>query len=891
MSAKSRQRKQRNPQQQQQQQRPPQESSTVGAAQELSEDIRRLSVASPSPPTSITPRFSTHNFPLRREFGSKGKQVRLSVNHFRVHLDLKGDVYHYDVAMKEKGQSTSGTLFPKEVTKKVLMSLISRMKQELPDFCIVSDNRKNLYSSKRLPFAEKRFSDVQYSSDGRERIFECTVHEVDPVAVRMEQLPALFRNQINYTPYDAIQALDIAARYSASTRFTAVGRSLFTSDGAQYLGGGADVWFGYFQSLRPTQSGLTVNLDLSATAFVSAMPVLDFLVEILGERSLSGSWSKYQHSTFSKAIRGVKVYTTHSPVRRTYRVNGLSPKPANQTFFEDDQGKKTSVSDYFARTYRPLRYSMLPCLHVGAVNKKIYIPLEVCHTKEGQKCPRKIDDKQVAEMIKFTCVEPQNRKKSIQDKFSVAGYDRDPIMREFGLGVDPEMIKLNGRVLPEPQLLYGKNRRENPREGVWNLREKQFYQGSILESWAIISRCDKRKCDVQTIRKFFQAVLRQAQELGMSFPSKLPPIVESRSARDSVRFQFNEAVRLARDAFGKPPQIIWMINPTTDAFAYGELKRVSDTEQGIVSQCMLQKHIYKANGQYIANILMKVNTKLGGKNVITNSGLPKVSDRPTIVFGADVTHPSPMDKTRPSIAAVVASIDSHCLKHAATLRQQGHRVEHIEDLEGMVRELLLAFYRAAGRRKPERIVFYRDGVSEGQFLQVLNHEVTAIRAACTSLEKDYQPPITFIVVQKRHNTRFFVEDRRDADRSGNVKAGTVVDSTICHPTENDFYLMSHAGIKGTSRPTHYHVLLDEIGFGADELQTLTYNLCYTYARCTRSVSMVPSTYYSHLLAYRARFFLPDGSETASTASGQSEVDVNVKMLEVHDNLKSTMFYV
>jgi len=33
-------------------------------------------------------------------------------------------------------------------------------------------------------------------------------------------------------------------------------------------------------------------------------------------------------------------------------------------------------------------------------------------------------------------------------------------------------------------------------------------------------------------------------------------------------------------------------------------------------------------------------------------------------------------------------------------------------------------------------------------------------------------------------------------------------------------------IQGTSRPTHYHVLLDEIGFKADELQELVHSLSY-----------------------------------------------------------------
>ena len=34
--------------------------------------------------------------------------------------------------------------------------------------------------------------------------------------------------------------------------------------------------------------------------------------------------------------------------------------------------------------------------------------------------------------------------------------------------------------------------------------------------------------------------------------------------------------------------------------------------------------------------------------------------------------------------------------------------------------------------------------------------------------------------------------------------------------------------QGTSRPTHYHVLHDEIGFTADELQEFVHSLSYVY---------------------------------------------------------------
>ena len=45
--------------------------------------------------------------------------------------------------------------------------------------------------------------------------------------------------------------------------------------------------------------------------------------------------------------------------------------------------------------------------------------------------------------------------------------------------------------------------------------------------------------------------------------------------------------------------------------------------------------------------------------------------------------------------------------------------------------------------------------------QVLHSELQSIMQACMDLERDYQPGITFIVVQKRHHTRLFCADRRD----------------------------------------------------------------------------------------------------------------------------------
>ena len=63
--------------------------------------------------------------------------------------------------------------------------------------------------------------------------------------------------------------------------------------------------------------------------------------------------------------------------------------------------------------------------------------------------------------------------------------------------------------------------------------------------------------------------------------------------------------------------------------------------------------------QYLANVALKINVKVGGRNTVLVDALsrriPLVSDIPTIIFGADVTHPHPGEDSSPSIAAVSPS--------------------------------------------------------------------------------------------------------------------------------------------------------------------------------------------------------------------------------------------
>lgn len=54
----------------------------------------------------------------------------------------------------------------------------------------------------------------------------------------------------------------------------------------------------------------------------------------------------------------------------------------------------------------------------------------------------------------------------------------------------------------------------------------------------------------------------------------------------------------------------------------------------------------------------------------------QVFNEPVIFLGVDVTHPPAGDNKKPSIAAVVGSMDAHPSRYAATVRVQQHRYRH-----------------------------------------------------------------------------------------------------------------------------------------------------------------------------------------------------------------------
>uniref|UniRef100_A0A1I7ZYD2 Piwi domain-containing protein n=1 Tax=Steinernema glaseri TaxID=37863 RepID=A0A1I7ZYD2_9BILA len=125
----------------------------------------------------------------------------------------------------------------------------------------------------------------------------------------------------------------------------------------------------------------------------------------------------------------------------------------------------------------------------------------------------------------------------------------------------------------------------------------------------------------------------------------------------------------------------------------------------------------------------------------------------------------------------------------------------------------------------------------------------------------FDPTITYIHIERNHQMRFKVDERLQMPRgfasssNGNVPAGTVVEKVITSAKVYDFYLCSHYGALGTSRPTRYIVYFDDWMLTADQIQHASFCLCFLTSNCTKAVSIPAPAYYANKGCERGRKYI------------------------------------
>lgn len=482
------------------------------------------------------------------------------------------------------------------------------------------------------------------------------------------------------------------------------------------------------------------------------------------------------------------------------------------------------------------------------------------------------------------------------------------LLRSFGVSVSPNLLTVEGRKLITPSVSFLKNNKPSPvpvDKGSWNYRACKVVRGANIGNWSVVQislgnpQWQVPEQDLQEFEKFMK-------NSGLVASTRVPckPPVISRQAVEGGRLE--EIFKWAKK--NQIKFLLVIFSGKADSGLYGKVKVLGDCVYGIHTSCIIHTKMQKGGPSYAANIVLKLNLKAGGTNHVLTQDIKLLKAGKTMVVGYDVTHPTNMPETKgnapPSLVGMVGSVDRDLAQWPSTTWEQTSKQEMLDDvLVEKFKHHLEIWWKRNNGNLPSNIIVFRDGVSEGQFSQVLEQELPNIRMACRQKYQSKQKPrLTIVVSVKRHQTRFYpAEEGRAEGATGNVEAGTVVDRGVTQARYWDFYLTAHHALKGTARPAHYTVLLDEIfraeykQNAADELEKLTHELCYLFGRATKAVSICPPAYYADIVCERARVHRPemfDVSDTESMATaGTGSTGSSAQGRKVHPDLADSMYYI
>ena len=465
-------------------------------------------------------------------------------------------------------------------------------------------------------------------------------------------------------PRNAISALEVLMRHVPSLTYATFGRgggSFFDSSVNRPLPEGLTVYKGWMQSLRPaigkveerggqikTYKQLLMNLDVAHTAFYLDGPLPNLVANFFGcriedcQRLLARGENINRLTRFLKLVK-VKINYRQTG-RKQYRIDGLTQTSARDTIVELEN-RRTDLVDYFKKEYNVnLRFPWLPCIITG--NGRVKIPLELCTVLPNQRYAGKLNEGQTAEMIKITASKPQERKQKIeagiryvllilvQADWFRALHDRNDVefLKSWGVSVASEMMTIDGRILTAPSLTF-KGGSQVARDGQWRYDARNgFATPRPLKSWAVAvfaSRVHKDQVDA-----FIKGLVGTLIELGVDVNKSITPanLIVFQNRSESVKDVLQAAMDCSHDR--KNPDMIFCVLDEGSPDVYPEIKRIAETEFGVMTQCCLRKHVaadVSRKKPYFANLALKINTKLGGVNCFIDPAKELPSIGPTRV--------------------------------------------------------------------------------------------------------------------------------------------------------------------------------------------------------------------------------------------------------------------
>ncbi|KAI6186294.1 hypothetical protein M3Y98_00117400 [Aphelenchoides besseyi] len=574
-----------------------------------------------------------------------------------------------------------------------------------------------------------------------------------------------------------------------------------------------------------------VNMDIDVIQFYAHVVIGEQLrhedVELLSSRRFS--MNELQMREFEAVMNGIQMRTIYPPIRQ-YTFQSMarhknSVLTAQSAEFEDHDGRRMTVQQYYEWKYGiKLKFPQLPLLKMNRT-KDIFIPIELLNIPlRPQHIRRRLEPHAVALVCRYATNSPVEYFR--REQKGSRAYA--PQIEGFGIKIEndqdgePNFMRVDGRVLPEPRCQYAVVQ-PHP------LSKPIFEPG---RSFYLIA-CEANVRSNPKHNEFVRMLMDIGYEMRLRYSNNNHAQCDTRdfySRQDVERYMKEMQKRTGRHL----SELLFLF--------------FVDGSDDIAKICV------RVGG--VMNVMEKTQTNPCNEAFTRFT----ITGNTTIFIGIFSTKPQAND-SRDTVLGISFNIDVQACKFASNYDFFESGNDFFNEVERLFYYAIRTF-EVTTKMLPDNVVVFRGGITDNIADMVAEFECNKMEKGWSRVIERLQLPkkrlqLMYLNVERKHKMCFKKEEipRHARVVEMNLDRGTVIDSIVTSTDGNDFYLCSHKGILGTSRPAYYKIHRDDWNVRPDDLQVIIYCLCYLVARSVNSVSIPAPLYYAGLVCHRVRYYL------------------------------------
>jgi len=610
-----------------------------------------------------------------------------------------------------------------------------------------------------------------------------------------------------------------------------------------------EVWPGYATAFHQNDNKNFLTIDL-----VHKVCTNKKVIDVMND--LRHKFSHDYEMKIKETIIGTSVMTSYN--REIYRIDDIDfDKNPKFEFTNRKNGKPITFIKYYKEKYNvDISMNNQPLLkHIDKrTQKEIFLIPELCVTT-GLTDQQRANRKLMSQLDSIIKPNPEIRMKKCTDLiakfYNTEGTSK--FMKDWNVNISKNPITINASLINPGNMLMGNKKSINIQRCHSldrNVQTKMLKQIKLNQIVVFYPRIMKK--EFGKFANVFEKCLEEFQiDYNRLNAVEIPDFRRFDPVKEFCKKNLNNNVSGC---------IFILPGRKNQGQHYDDLKRLLVNHLPVPSQMILGSTISRGRNlrSIINKMLIQFKAKLGG----TPWALDQMpfTNSPSMVIGIDVF--GKIQGSGVCVCALISTVDRHFSRYNSQTVFIENQNDFAKELTRMFKNAINKFSSVNGKRLPDNIILYREGISQGMRSKVKDTEIAEMLKVIEEIKKERKIEkktalnLIYVTVSKSNGSKFFGQGGgRHHGGLGNPLAGSYVYKNVCKD-DNEFFLVSQKPGKGLSSPSHYYILHNDVSDKElikpedvrNMVAVLSFKLCFLYFNTVGSIKIPAPIHYAHKLA-------------------------------------------